>query len=256
MSRHTNVKELGKAVMVLGQGAQGKVCLHEVLPPLCVRPILHHRFRKMPLDRFVVKEVIFPAGDEWSQVLAREEAMRGAETEIATREALNCSAYNVKVLGGRVDKHKAVIIMEQHGTGKTAADYLRVPRSNADKSVMLERLAHGLNDAHIKGICHLDVKPQNLLMKDDQPSTSKLGDFGVGRLTGAVLREIVGTPLFVPPEIIRVNPKAKPLPRTWVAHPSADWWSYGFTAFVLYALSEPMDSDTSYDLLRRANIHS
>jgi serine/threonine protein kinase len=67
-------------------------------------------------------------------------------------------------------------------------------------------IAEGLLCAHQHSIIHRDLKPTNIMI--DQDGTPKIADFGTARpffseekLTQA--DEIIGTPLFIAPEIIR-----------------------------------------------------
>src|ERR1044072_9959035 len=72
---------------------------------------------------------------------------------------------------------------------------------NIQKAVSyLEQVCSGLAHAHKCGVIHRDIKPQNLLLTEDQ-ETVKIADFGVARLDandGAITR--VGTNIYSAPE--------------------------------------------------------
>ena len=58
------------------------------------------------------------------------------------------------------------------------------------------------------GICHRDIKPENFLFLDDsKDSEIKVIDFGLSRKcepdTAKNLDSIVGTPLYVAPEVLK-----------------------------------------------------
>lgn len=62
---------------------------------------------------------------------------------------------------------------------------------------------------HEHQIVHLDIKPQNILLTKKYPDCDvKLCDFGISRVVskGYELREIVGTPDYVAPEILHYEP--------------------------------------------------
>jgi serine/threonine protein kinase len=75
-----------------------------------------------------------------------------------------------------------------------------------------------LEHLHKMDIIYRDLKPENILL--DTQGYIKLADFGVSKQLeeGVKLTQtVVGTPEYVPPEII-----------TRVGHgKTADWWSYG-----------------------------
>jgi hypothetical protein len=84
----------------------------------------------------------------------------------------------------------------------------------------------GLCAAHQVSVVHRDVKPDNILVADDE--SIFLVDFGIAKITGDVpltsTRTVMGTAEFLAPERIRGEE----------AGPAADLWSLGVTLF--YAL--------------------
>jgi len=72
--------------------------------------------------------------------------------------------------------------------------------------LLMQQMVESIHYLHSKSICHRDIKPHNYLLVGDIRSSSikvKLGDFGTAlRLQrGQLLKDQVGTPAFMAPEI-------------------------------------------------------
>lgn len=71
--------------------------------------------------------------------------------------------------------------------------------------ICMQEVLKALQYLHKKSIAHLDLKPQNILLCGDQVEDGlKLCDFGISRIVaegGSKVREILGTPDYVAPEV-------------------------------------------------------
>lgn len=68
---------------------------------------------------------------------------------------------------------------------------------------ILRQVIRGLSYLHFNNIIHGDIKPSNLLVADD--GTVKLSDFGISKINkydGELINDAVGTPAFMPPEVV------------------------------------------------------
>ena len=87
---------------------------------------------------------------------------------------------------------------------------------------------------HSKQILHRDLKTQNIFIKN---GVLKLGDFGISKALPReedVAHSILGTPLFMPPEVCK-----------GCAYDSkADIWAMGVIIYELITLKKPFDGDS------------
>lgn len=107
----------------------------------------------------------------------------------------------------------------------------KLPR--ADALTMLAQLARALDAAHLAGITHRDVKPENVVVCTDESGALrvKLLDFGIAKLAEEAGPELsvttkgmqLGTPAYMSPEQIRGEPVS----------PRADVYALGVLAFEL-----------------------
>src|SRR5690606_13489619 len=104
------------------------------------------------------------------------------------------------------------------------------------KLSILGQAAEGLHAAHEAGVVHRDVKPGNLMVRDD--GTVKVTDFGIARaLTSAPLTEhgqMIGTPAYVSPEQARGDQVTG----------ASDIYSLGVVAYEMFAGHPPFERDT------------
>lgn len=57
---------------------------------------------------------------------------------------------------------------------------------------------------HSEGVVHRDLKPKNILLADEDDSTSvRLADFGFSFVTNQPSDDCCGTPFYVAPEILK-----------------------------------------------------
>jgi eukaryotic-like serine/threonine-protein kinase len=96
------------------------------------------------------------------------------------------SVYDV----GEAEDGRPFIVME-HVPGTTLAELGQIAPERAVELTI--QACHGLAHAHAAGLVHRDVKPQNLLLRED--GTVKVADFGIARAAETTALTQVGTVL-------------------------------------------------------------
>lgn len=105
----------------------------------------------------------------------------------------------------------------------------------------LDGILAGLHAMHSAGVGHLDVKPSNVILRDEH--TPVLVDFG---LSGRQLRPGCGTLEYCAPEIIGVGPKDYTPPAS-----GADMYAYACTAFELLTGELLFDAEDEMDVMHQ-----
>ena len=180
-SRHLGPYEL---LQTLGLGGHAKV----------------YRARHMFLDTEVAVKVLHT-----SLIAEHYEQFVYKSRTIANLEHPNI----VRVLGFDVENDVPFLVMEfaihgslrqRHPVGN------RLPLSTV--IIYVNQLAEALQYAHDRGVFHLDVKPENMLV--GKKGEILLGDFGIAsgrqRLNPKMIRNVVGTVYYMSPEQINGQP--------------------------------------------------
>jgi serine/threonine protein kinase len=147
----------------------------------------------------------------------------------------------VSVFDAGEDDGRPYIVME-HVEGETLADLLaqrgRLPVEEARQLTL--QASRGLAHAHAAGLVHRDIKPQNLLLRND--GTLKIADFGIARaVEGTSLTQagtILGTAAYLSPE--------QALGEQVTA--AADVYSLGAVLYELLTGRTPLEAESLADL--------
>ncbi|XP_044002204.1 5'-AMP-activated serine/threonine-protein kinase catalytic subunit alpha-like [Aphidius gifuensis] len=144
---------------------------------------------------------------------------------------------------------KEIILVMEFAPGgdlQTLIDGDLVPLEG-DVVHFVKQLVEGLAYLHERNIAHLDIKPQNLVMMGSFPECEvKLCDFEISRvvLEGTEVREILGTPDYVAPEILHYEPITL----------AADMWSLGVTTYVLLTGFSPFGGETDQETFQNISV--
>jgi hypothetical protein len=177
-----------------------------------------------------VKEITFPLGlsDKDRDVL-RERTRREARAAARLDHPSAVTVYDV------VEDGDAPYLVMELVEARTLAEVVREdgPLSPERTAEVGLDLLGALEAAHQQGIVHRDVKPSNVLVRDD--GRVVLTDFGITTSTGdsSITHTglLLGSPAYIAPERARGEPPGPP----------SDLWSLGATLFTAVEGRPPFD---------------
>jgi serine/threonine protein kinase len=157
-----------------------------------------YRARDRRLNRLVAIKVLPPE-------LAHDPAIRTRFTREAQTSALLSHAHIVPIHDVGENEGIAYFVMGHVGGGNLGALLAREPRQPVERvRRLLSEISDALAYAHLRGVIHRDIKPDNILL-DGESGRAMVTDFGIARaieagnrltLTGIA----VGTPTYMSPE--------------------------------------------------------
>ncbi|XP_077875649.1 sperm motility kinase-like [Ictidomys tridecemlineatus] len=139
-----------------------------------------------------------------------------------------------------METKKYLYLIMEHAGGGELWDF--IPTTGMDEEEarrMFRQIGQAVQYCHQKGIVHLDLKPENVVV--DEERNVKLIDFGLStRVTaGKKLNKFFGTLLYVPPEIICHQE---------YEGPPADIWSLGVVLYSMLTGIWPFEASTDSKL--------
>ena len=164
-----------------------------------------------------------------------------------SREAQSAASlsdpHTVAVFDQGIDDGVVYLVME-YVAGSTLRDVLHrrgalPPRDALD---ILEQLLQGLAAAHQRGLVHCDVKPENVLIRND--GLVKVSDFGLARAatagdaSQATAGLLMGTVAYLAPEQVERH----------IADPRSDVYSAGVVLFEMLVGRPPFEGESAWNV--------
>ena len=180
-------QRIGRYLVVreLGKGAMGRVLL-------CHDPILE---RQVAIKHLRADLQIAPEQREPLVHRMRQEARASARVSHPNLVALHDMGE---------DPHVGLYLVFEYVQGTTLKDrLLHGPLSAEEAAVLARQLGGALHVAHLAGVVHRDVKPENVMLSN---TGAKVADFGIARIPDSTLTQggsILGTPAYSAPEAVR-----------------------------------------------------
>ncbi|KAK5990249.1 Calcium/calmodulin-dependent protein kinase kinase cmkC [Cladobotryum mycophilum] len=169
----------------------------------------------------------------------KNDALFFIREEIAIMKKLNHPnlAQLIEVLDDP-EEDSLYIVMEMCKKGvimKVGLDEKATPYTDEECRFWFRDLILGIEYLHAQGVIHRDIKPDNLLLSDDD--VLKVVDFGVSEMFEKTKNmrtaKSAGSPAFLPPELCGKH--------TEVSGTAADIWSMGVTLYCLKYGSIPFN---------------
>ena len=150
----------------------------------------------------------------------------------------------VKILDVSVKSEHKFIVME-YIKGITLRDYMNKKHklSWQDASSFIAQILHALDHAHMRGVIHRDIKPQNIMIMEG--GFIKVADFGIAKLPNAetvtMIDHAVGTIYYISPEQARGKK----------IDPRSDLYSLGVMFYEMLTDELPFMAETSYAIMTK-----
>jgi eukaryotic-like serine/threonine-protein kinase len=162
-----------------------------------------YRAHDARLDRDVAIKLLNPE-------FAADPAWRKRFRQEATA-ASRLNHPNITIVLDRNDDENQLYIVMEFVEGKPLSSFIqdRIPLTDLERLQLIEQLCDGLQYAHQRQIVHRDIKPVNLMVRDepDGARTLKILDFGIAKIANAGQTitggQLLCTPNYVAPEQIR-----------------------------------------------------
>ena len=129
--------------------------------------------------------------------------------------------------------------------GKDSLDKIVKEEKCDEKKVvnLITKVLLAIAHCHSRGVTHRDLKPENILYESNSPDAEiKIIDFGLSRKYSKddKLHSVLGTPLYVAPEVLKGNYDQK-----------CDIWSIGAMTYLLLCGKPPFNGNSDQEIFNK-----
>ena len=135
------------------------------------------------------------------------------------------------------DDPAGAYLVQEFVTGRTLDEVMPLPPEQAAK--IIRAIATALGHIHSRGYIHCDVKPQNILLRDN--GTPVLLDFGIARAEGADTTSLIATPHYLAPERAKGEPPSA----------ASDLYALGIVLYQAVAGQPPFDAPNVHAIIQQ-----
>nr|QBB20011.1 putative calcium dependent protein kinase [Ettlia sp. YC001] len=175
--------------------------------------------------------------------LVCKEDVKDVQAEVAIMNLVAGHNNVVTLESTHEDKDYVHIVMELCQGGELFDHIVEAQHFSERKAAQIFRkMVEVVNHCHELGVMHRDLKPENFLLTSKTTDAElKLTDFGLGVFFkhGERFRDLVGSPYYVAPEVLRKN----------YSH-EADMWSLGVILYILLSGLPPFWGDTEDQIFK------
>ncbi|XP_066499100.1 serine/threonine kinase 17a like [Hoplias malabaricus] len=163
--------------------------------------------------------------------------------EIAVLESVKDNPYVVELHEVYEARKEFVLVLECAAGGEIFNQCVAEDDeafTETDVIRLVRQILAGVDLLHKKGIVHLDLKPQNILLTCAQPlGDIRIVDFGFSRHVDSKseVRELMGTPEYAAPEVLDYDPLST----------ATDMWSIGVLTYMMLTGISPFLGDNKQE---------
>lgn len=174
--------------------------------------------------------------------LVCKEDVKDVQAEVAIMNLVAGHANVVTLKSTHEDKESVHLVMEICEGGELFDSIVEAGCFSEKKASMIFRkMVEVVHHCHTMGVMHRDLKPENFLLMSKPDGELKLTDFGLGVFfkPGERFKDLVGSPYYVAPEVLRKN----------YSH-EADMWSLGVILYILLSGLPPFWGDNEEQIFK------
>jgi serine/threonine/tyrosine protein kinase RAD53 len=182
----------------------------------------------------------------------------GVARELEILEKLD-HPYIVKLRGFFEDEDNHYLVME-FVSGGDLMDFVAAHGSVGEEAAkeISRQVLEAVKYVHSLGISHRDLKPDNVLIAQDDPVVVKITDFGLAKISdnATFMKTFCGTLAYVAPEVI--DGRQIKAPDSDKYSSLVDMWSFGCFLYVILTSHLPFSGSTQeqlYKQIRRGSYH-